>query len=270
MSMLQALILSVVEGLTEYLPISSTGHLIITSSAMGIAEQQFTKDFTVIVQFGAILSVLLLYWRRFVTSRDLYVKLFVAFLPAALIGLAVKKQIDLLLDNVFVVGVTLLLGGIILLFADRWFARQEERLKTSGKGGVDTLTKKEAGLIGLIQCLAFVPGTSRSAASILGGLTQGLTRQAAAEFSFLLGVPTLTAATAWKVLKICKTGGFESSHLSLIIVGNIVSFIVGAIAIKGFISFLTRRGFFLFGVYRIIVGALLILWILTGHHVENL
>jgi len=268
MTTLQAVILAIVEGLTEYLPISSTGHLIVTSSMMGIASQEFTKDFTVIVQFGAILSVLALYWRRFLTSRAIYYKILAAFLPAAIIGFAIKKKIDALLDNATVVAITLIAGGIVLLFIDRFFANQEKNLASSGTGGIDELDYKRAGIIGLAQCFAFLPGTSRSAASIVGGLATKLTREAAAEFSFLLAVPTLAAATAYKCLHIYKN--IQPDQISVLVIGNVISFIVGAITIKTFLKFLTRHGFFWFGVYRIIAGALILGLILLGHQLQTL
>ena len=268
MNTMQAIILAIVEGLTEYLPISSTGHLILTSSLMGIGDQQFTKDFTIIVQFGAILSVLVLYWRRFVTSKEIYLKLFIAFLPAAMIGLAVKSKIDALLDDVNVVAVSLIVGGAVLLFVDRFFAKQEAELEKSGQGKVADITLKQSLIIGFCQCLAFIPGMSRSASSIVGGLGVKLTRKAAAEFSFLLAVPTLTAATGYKMLKLYKT--IEPSQISILLIGNLVSFAVGLLAIKVFIEFLTRRGFFIFGVYRIIAGVIILLLIASGHQLHVL
>lgn len=264
MTILQAIILAIVEGLTEYLPVSSTGHLILTSSFMGIANQPFTKDFTIIVQFGAILSVLVVYWRRFLASKEIYFKLLVAFLPAAVVGLLIKNKIDAILDNVTVVAVSLIVGGIALLFVDRIFKRTENSVATAG----DRVTYPQAAFIGLSQCLAFVPGVSRSAASIIGGLTMKLDRQAAAEFSFLLAVPTLTAATGFKLLKIYKT--IEPSQISILLIGNAVAFVVGLLAIKGFIHFLTRRGFFIFGVYRIIVGVLILILLAAGHDLSVL
>jgi undecaprenyl-diphosphatase len=265
---LQAIILSIVEGLTEYLPISSTGHMIITSSFMGIASDEFTKNFTIIVQFGAILSVLAIYWRRFFTSKKIYLNLLVAFLPAAVIGLAVKKKIDLLLDNATVVASTLIIGGFVLIFIDRFFAEQESILSENKQGKLNDLDFRRAGLIGFAQCLAFIPGTSRSAASIIGGLGAKLTREAAAEFSFLLAVPTLTAATAYKVLHIYKT--IQPDQVSILVIGNIISFIVGAITIKTFLNYLTKHGFFWFGVYRILVGTIILGLLLSGHSLETL
>jgi undecaprenyl-diphosphatase len=236
---------------------------------MGIAENQFTKDFTVIVQFGAILSVLVLYWRRFIQEWSLYLKLLAGFIPVAIIGFALKSRIDALLDNVAVVAVALIVGGIVLIFVDRWFEKQEKQLAASGGGGIETLSMKQAAAIGLMQCLALIPGVSRSAASIIGGLAAKLNRQAAAEFSFLLAVPTLTAASCYKLLKILKTQQtLEPDQLSAILTGNVVSFIVGMITIKAFVGFLTRRGFFAFGVYRIALGAILLALIASGHKIS--
>lgn len=266
MTTFQAIVLAVIEGLTEYLPISSTGQMIVVSSFMGIAADQFTKDFTVIVQFGAILAVLVLYWRRFIESQHLYLKLFIAFLPTVIIGFLVKTQVDSMLDNVIVVATTQILGGIVLLFVDRWFSQQEKRLQETGGGKIDGLDMKRLSIIGLMQCLAFIPGMSRSASTIIGGLFAGLTRQSAAEFSFLLAVPTLTAATAWKSLKIYET--IEPEQIDILLLGNIVAFFVAMITIKLFVGFLTKHGFFVFGIYRIILGASILLLLFTGHRLD--
>jgi undecaprenyl-diphosphatase len=263
MNMLHAIILSIVEGLTEFLPVSSTGHMIITSWFLGINEVQFVKDFTVIVQFGAILSVLVLYWRRFLVSYPFYVKLLVGFLPAAVIGFAVKKKIDLILGDVRIVGWALVLGGVVLLLIDRVFKEQEARLEREGSGHIATLTYVQALAIGFFQCLAFIPGVSRSASSIIGALGMKLNRTAAAEFSFFLAVPTLTAATAYKCLKIAPT--LTAADLPVLLVGNVIAFIVGCLAIRSFVKFLTRHGFFIFGVYRIVVGVLILVLVAMGH-----
>lgn len=263
MELWHAIVLAIIEGLTEYLPVSSTGHMIISSALMGINESSFTKDFTIIVQFGAILSVLVLYWRRFLSSWGFYKKLFVAFLPAAALGFLVKDVIDALLGDVTVVALTLIAGGVVLIFVDRWFARQEERLTEAHAGSIDQLTYGQALAIGLSQCLAFIPGVSRSAASIVGGLSTKLTRKAAAEFSFFLAVPTLSAATLVKCLKIFKT--IEPAQVTTLLIGNLVAFVVGVITIKAFIGFLTKRGFLYFGIYRILIGAILLAFILGGH-----
>ncbi|RYZ75542.1 MAG: undecaprenyl-diphosphate phosphatase [Proteobacteria bacterium] len=268
MTTLQAVILAIVEGLTEYLPISSTGHLIITSWIMGINENPFVKDFTVIVQFGAILSVLVLYWKRFLTGIPFYIKLFIAFLPAAGLGFLLKDKIDLLLGDIRVVALALIVGGIALIGIDRVFAKQEKWLKETDAGHIESLTYVQAALIGAIQCLAFIPGVSRSASTIIGGLSVKLTRKAAAEFSFFLAVPTLTAATGYKLLKILPT--VTADQIPMLLIGNVIAFIVGCLSIKAFVGFLTRRGFFVFGVYRIIVGALILLALAFGSEMRML
>jgi undecaprenyl-diphosphatase len=252
----QALILAVVEGVTEYLPISSTGHLIITSALMNLNEDNFVKSFNIIVQFGAILSVVVLYWRRLIAPLSFYIKIGVGFLPAAVLGVLVKNKIDAILGRVEIVGATLLLGGLILIWIDRRTEKFDE-----GKS-VELLTYKNAFLIGLCQCFAFIPGVSRSAASILGGLGVGLSRKEAAEFSFFLAVPTLTGATVLKVHKLLPT--ITSDQIGLLVFGNVVSFILGCLAIKTFIEYLSKRGFFVFGIYRVIVGFLVFLMLYSG------
>lgn len=256
MSIFQAILLAIVEGITEFLPISSTGHMILTSSLLGIASDEFTKNFTVIIQFGAILSVVVLYWRKFIQSVDFYLKLLVAFLPAAVFGFLLNDYIDSLLENVLVVACTLLAGGIFLLFIDKLFpsaddANTEQEIKYPS-----------AFKIGLFQVIAMIPGVSRSAATIVGGLSQKLTRKNAAEFSFFLAVPTMFAATSYKLLKMYKT--IQHEQINVLIVGNIVAFIVALIAIRSFISFLTKHGFKAFGYYRIAVGLIIILLYLFG------
>lgn len=252
MSIFQAIILAIIEGLTEFLPVSSTGHMIIGSSILGIAENPFVKNYTVIIQFGAILSVLVLYWKRFLKSIDFYVKLFVAFIPAAIIGFLASDYIDMLLENVIVVAVTLLLGGIFLLFVDKIFEQNEKNPDSEPN-------LKSAFIIGVFQVIAMIPGVSRSAATIIGGLTQKLTRKAAAEFSFFLAVPTMFAATSYKLLKIYQSEtGFTSHDIQILAVGNIVAFVVALLAIKLFIGFLTKHGFKVFGWYRIVVGLVIL------------
>jgi undecaprenyl-diphosphatase len=257
----QAFILAIIEGLTEFLPVSSTGHMIIGSSLMGIASDDFTKTFTVTIQFGAILSVLVLYWRKFLPvkgetrqSFDFYKKLLIAFIPSVVIGVLFKKYIDLLLEDVIVVAIALLLGGIVFLMLDKWFAGAEKR-------GTDELrSDKNALVIGLFQVISMIPGVSRSAATIIGGLSQGLNKKAAAEFSFFLAVPTMFGATVKDLYDFyTEGGGFGEGELKLLIFGNIVAFIVAMIAIKSFIAFLTKNGFKVFGYYRIIVGSLILI-----------
>jgi undecaprenyl-diphosphatase len=265
MGILEAVILAIIEGLTEFLPISSTGHMIIASSFMGISSEAFTKLFTVNIQFGAILSVVVLYWRRFFQSFEFYFKLLVAFIPAAFVGLFLGDMIDAMLENVLVVAIMLILGGIVLLFVDKWFAKNEipnELPNTSEK----TVTYPIALVIGLFQCIAAVfPGTSRSAATIIGGMQQGLTRKTAAEFSFFLAVPTMFAASAYKLLKHYKAVNkanlpfFQGEELQMLLLGNALAFVVAMLAIKFFVGFLTKYGFKMFGYYRIILGIIIIL-----------
>ncbi len=262
MELWQAIILAVVEGLTEYLPISSTGHIIVAAGLMGINENAFVKDYTVMVQFGAILSVVFLYWRRFVQGIGLYKKLAIAFLPAAAIGFAVKDRIDALLGDVAVVAWAFILGGVVLILADRWFKAAPNQDGSGSPSQLDSLSGKGAAVVGIFQCIAFIPGVSRSAATILGGLAQRLDRKAAAEFSFLLAVPTLTAAGAYKLLKILPT--IQAEQVTSLVVGNFVSFVVGVITIKAFIGYLSRKGFLVFGIYRILVGVALLAWLMSG------
>jgi undecaprenyl-diphosphatase len=257
MDIVKAIILAVIEGITEFLPISSTGHMIIGSSLMGIASDPFTKMFTVAIQLGAILSVLVLYWRRFLQSFDFYIKLFVAFLPAALIGFLFNDQIDLLLERVDVVAYMLIAGGIFFLFMDSMFRKNEESDKS--------INYATGFRIGLFQIIAMVPGVSRSAATIVGGMAQGLNKKTAAEFSFFLAVPTMLAATVYKMYKYISDGGvFGSAEILMLSVGNGVAFIVAMLAIRSFIQFLTRHGFKVFGYYRIILGVLILILLYSG------
>lgn len=280
MTVLQTIILAIVEGLTEFLPVSSTGHMIITQSLLGIPSDEFVKAFTVIIQFGAILSVVVLYWRRFfrldhslaperasnvqrfLHKWNFYYKLLVAFLPAMVIGGLLNSVIDRLLGSVMVVAVMLVLGGVFMLFCDRLFDKGRENT---------VLTTRRALYIGLFQCIAMIPGVSRSMATIVGGMAQKLTRKDAAEFSFFLAVPTMFAATCLDVLKMMlrmhETGdtGVFVDHLGTLLLGSVVAFFVALLAIKGFVAFLTKYGFRAFGVYRIIVGGFIIVWLLLGH-----
>ena len=249
MNLIQAIILAIIEGITEYLPISSTGHMIIGSSVMGISELDFTKVFEVNIQFGAILSVLVLYWRKFLQSFEFYAKLLAAFIPAAIIGFLLNDFIDSLLESVAVVAVSMVVGGFILIFIDKYF---------ENKATKDNISYPDAVKIGLFQCIAMIPGVSRSAASIIGGMFQGLSRKDSAEFSFFLAVPTMFAASAYKLL----------NELQLLAVGNIVAFIVAMLAIKFFISYLQKYGFKIFGYYRIIVGLIILVLLATGYELK--
>ncbi|PKO98849.1 MAG: UDP-diphosphatase [Bacteroidetes bacterium HGW-Bacteroidetes-9] len=254
MTTLQAIIIAIVEGITEFLPVSSTGHMIITQELLGMEINDFVKAFTVNIQFGAILSVIVLYWKRFFQTLDFYFKLFVAFIPAAVIGLLLSDFIDSLLENVVVVAVMLVLGGIVLLFVDKWFNKPAKD---------QTITYPTALKIGFYQCIAMIPGVSRSAATIIGGMTQKLDRKTAAEFSFFLAVPTMFAAAGYKLVQNYKT--ISAENIDTLILGNVVAFIVAMLAIKFFISFLTKHGFKVFGYYRIVVGLIILVMIAMGY-----
>lgn len=275
MDILSSIIIAIVEGLTEFLPVSSTGHMIITEKLLGVPADDFVKAFTVIIQFGAILSVVCLYWRRFfrlnhapapegasplrrfLHKYDFYWKLLVAFIPAAVIGLAFGDVVDSLLENVVVVAIMLILGGIFMLFCDKIF----------NHGSDDTvLTEKRALRIGLFQCIAMIPGVSRSMATIVGGMSQRLTRRAAAEFSFFLAVPTMLAATGYEVLKLFLSdkSAVLANNVTTLIIGNVVAFVVALLAIKFFINFVTKYGFKAFGWYRIIVGSAILIMLACG------
>jgi undecaprenyl-diphosphatase len=253
MSYLDAIILAIVEGLTEFLPVSSTGHMIVAAGLLGIEPTDFTKTFTVAIQLGAILSVVVLYWKRFFKSFAFYVKLLIAFLPAAIVGLLAGDEIDALLERVDVVAYALIAGGIFFLFVDQMFHDAEET-------GSSEVTTRNALMVGLFQLIALIPGVSRSASTIIGGLTQKLNKTTAAEFSFFLAVPTMAAATGYKLLKFVLDGkSFTGNEIGMLAVGNIVAFIVALIAIRSFISFLTRHGFKWFGYYRIAAGVVILL-----------
>ncbi len=255
MEIIEAVILAIIEGLTEFLPVSSTGHMILGSSAMGIQHNEFVKMFTVAIQFGAILSVLVLYYKRFLKSFDFYLKLLIAFIPAAVIGFLLNDYIDALLESSLTVAISLLLGGIVLVFVDRWFPAE----------GKEELDNKDALSVGFFQVIAMIPGVSRSAATIIGGLTRKMSRKAAAEFSFFLAVPTMLAATGYKMLKYHLDFGFKAEDIQPLLIGNVIAFVVAMIAIKGFIGFLTRYGFKAFGYYRIILGAAILILLAMGY-----
>ncbi len=277
MSIIETIILAIVEGLTEFLPVSSTGHMIITRDLLGMeANDPFINAFIVIIQFGAILSVVTLYWKRFfrldhtpapagstsvrafLHKWDFYWKLLVAFIPAAVIGLLANHLIEKMLGSVVVVAVMLVIGGVFMLFCDRLFNHGSESTP---------LTEKRALRVGLFQCIAMIPGVSRSMATIVGGMAQGLTRKRAAEFSFFLAVPTMFAATCLDVFKLIKDGGVEalSAHVPTLLLGSGVAFVVALLAMKWFVAFLTKYGFKAFGVYRIIVGGAILIWLMVGH-----
>ena len=279
MTWLETIIIAIVEGLTEFLPVSSTGHMIITQNLLGIPQgDPFVHAFTFIIQFGAILSVVCLYWKRFFQFDHtpapigsslfgrlkhryrFYWLLLVGVLPAVVIGLLAKKSglLDWLLDSVEVVAVMLVLGGVFMLFCDRLFNKGSDTNK---------LTEKRAFFIGLYQCISVIPGVSRSMATIVGGMAQGLTRKRAAEFSFFLAVPTMAGATLLDLLDLLKEdAAWATTHnIMMLILGCVVAFIVALLAMKWFVAFLTKYGFKAFGIYRIIVGGIIIVLLLTGH-----
>lgn len=291
LSIFEVIVIAIVEGLTEFLPVSSTGHMIIAQNLLGVKSTEFVKAFTVIIQFGAILSVVWLYRKRFfrlnpvkvfdaeatagkgtsaklaiwakrsLQKFDFYWKLLVAFIPAVVLGFLFSDKIDQLLESVTVVAVMLVVGGVFMLFCDKIFDKGSENT---------VLTEKRAFNIGLFQCIAMIPGVSRSMATIVGGMAQRLTRKQAAEFSFFLAVPTMFAATAYKMLKLFLDGGTEIivNNMPALIIGNVVAFVVALLAIKFFISFVTKYGFKAFGWYRIVVGGLILIMLLTGHTLE--
>ena len=277
MSVFETIIIAIVEGLTEFLPVSSTGHMIIAQNLLGVESTEFVKAFTFIIQFGAILSVVVLYWKRFFQLNhtpapegstaiqrflhkfDFYWKLFVAFIPAAVLGLLFSDAIDAMLESVVVVAVMLVIGGVFMLFCDKIF----------NKGSESTpFTEKRAFMVGLFQCISMIPGVSRSMATIVGGMSQGLTRKAAAEFSFFLAVPTMFGATLYKMYKLLKEGGIEliTDNLTVLVVGNVVAFVVAMLAIKGFIKYVQKYGFVAFGWSRIFVGGIILVMLLLGYN----
>ncbi len=262
MDLLQAIIIAIVEGLTEYLPVSSTGHMIFTSSFFGIEKEEFVKLFQVSIQFGAILAVVVLYWKKFFDFSKLqfFIKLACAVVPALILGKLFDDKIEAVLEHPTPIAIVLIIGGIVLLFIDRFFQNPTIHKE-------EDITIKKAVTIGFWQCLAMMPGTSRSAASIIGGMQQGLSRQAAAEFSFFLAVPTMLAVTCYSVfLKTYDKSGLKGFELILkseentkmFIVGNVVAFVVAVLAIKFFIEIIKKYGFKPWGWYRIIAGILLL------------
>ncbi len=285
MTLIQTVIIAIVEGLTEFLPVSSTGHMLIAENLLGVQNSAFVRAFTVIIQFGAILSVVVLYWKRFFRLDNtpapagsskwqkikhrwyFYWLLIVAFIPTGVVGLIVKKSgmIDFMLtpeNAIWIVPIMLVIGGIFMLFCDRIFNKGKEENK---------VTEKRAFWIGLIQCISMIPGTSRSMMTIVGGMCQKLTRRRAAEFSFFLAVPTMAAATGMDLLELfigdeaVGTAWATSENITMLLIGSVVAFIVALFAMKWFVNFLSKYGFKWFGFYRIIVGGFILVWMLTGH-----
>ena len=276
LTILEAIIIAIVEGLTEFLPVSSTGHMIITQNVLGVESTPFVTAFTVIIQFGAILSVICLYWRRFfypIAERkgvsywramfDFYARLVVGVLPAAVLGLVFNDAIEANFGNVQLVAWMLIVGGVFMLFCDRIFNKGSEATR---------LTYKRALVIGLVQCISMIPGVSRSMATIVGGMSQRLTRKAAAEFSFFLAVPTMFGATCLETYKMISHGSgsllMQGNNLETLIVGSVVAFVVAILAIKFFINYVTKYGFKAFGWYRIVVGGVILLMLALGYELK--
>jgi undecaprenyl-diphosphatase len=261
MTIFQAIIIAIVEGITEFLPISSTGHMVITSAIMHIDDDAFTKYFEVCIQLGAIISVLVLYFKKFIDFKNpsFYLKLIIAVIPSLVLGKLLNDFIDDNLGKPLIIALVMIAGGVLLLFVDRWFNQPTHHT-------TNEIDNKLAFKIGLFQCLAIIfPGLSRSAATIIGGMSQKISREAAAEFSFFLAVPTMFAATAYKSLTYIKENGmFNSDQLVTLGVGNLVAFIVALLAIKFFISFVKEKGFRLFGIYRILLGVIVLILIKFG------
>jgi undecaprenyl-diphosphatase len=256
MSIIQAVILAIIEGLTEFLPVSSTGHMILAGALMDIKDHDFEKTFEIGIQLGAILAVLAIYYKKFLKGFDIYIKLGIAFIPTGIIGFLAYKTIKAYLFNPYTVSIALIGGGILLILLDKWTEKKE-----SAYASLEDVSYMGALKIGFIQCLSMIPGVSRSAATIFGGVSSGFNRTQAAEFSFLLAIPTMFAATGYDLY---KTGlGFTSEQINILAIGTIVAFIVAIIAIKAFISFLTKYGFKHFGYYRIAVGILFLIFALS-------
>ena len=254
MTIWETVVLSIIEGLTEFLPISSTGHMILASTAMGIHENEFVKTFEIAIQLGAILAIALMYIRRFFQTLTIYYKLFIAFLPTAIVGLLAYKYIKAYLFNAQVVAISLIIGGVILILIDKWVFQ-----KSSKAADLNEIPYKNAFFIGLMQCLSMIPGTSRAAATIVGGVVNGLDKKQATEFSFLLAVPTMVAATGYDLLK--TPVQFTQDQLLLLLLGLVLAFISAWFAVKIFLKIIEKYGFKPFGYYRIILGVAFLIFV---------
>lgn len=257
MSYLQALILAIIEGITEFLPVSSTGHMILADSIMHIKDQEFAKTFEIVIQLGAILSVLTIYYKRFLVSTQIYIKLFVAFLPTAVIGFLAYKSIKFYLFNPFTVSVSLIIGGVILILLDKWTEKQSTK-----HINIEDVSIINAFKIGMFQCISMIPGVSRAAATIFGGVFAGFNRMQAAEFSFLLAIPTMFAASGLDLIQ--EKDNIHSDDIQILLFGGLIAFIVALVAVKAFVGFLTKYGFKHFGYYRILIGVLFLILSFTG------
>lgn len=281
MTFLDAILTAIVEGLTEFLPVSSTGHMILLNSVLGNGEDEFTKTFEIFIQLGAILAIVALYARRFLLQGKIYLKLFapkkgivafkmemsfkweiylkllVAFLPSAVLGFIFYRIIKTYLFNHWVVAVSLILGGIVLIWLDKRMTLHEQ-----GADELDHLSYRTAFFIGLFQCISMVPGVSRAAATIIGGMANGLSKKSAAEFSFLLAIPTMAAASGYDLLKF--EGTITGGQWQLLAIGFVVAFVTALVAVKWFVALLERHGFTGFGYYRIAIGLLFLAFAVWG------
>jgi undecaprenyl-diphosphatase len=249
MDFLHIVLLSLVEGLTEFIPVSSTGHMILTASLFRIPKSEFLKSFEIAIQLGAIAAVLVLYYDRFIKSLDIYLKLGIAFIPTGIVGFLAYKTIKAVLFNPYVVSISLIVGGIVMILVDRWVEKRESVWKSA-----EDISYKNAFFIGLIQCVSMIPGVSRAAATILGGVVNGFDKKQATEFSFLLAVPTMAAATGYDLLKNAKA--FSADEFQALGLGLVLAFVSALLAIRVFIRLVERYGFAGFGWYRIVVGML--------------
>lgn len=253
MDLLHSIIIAIIEGITEFLPISSTGHMILASSAMHISESEFVKTFEIAIQLGAILAIAFMYIKRFFRGIDIYIKLFIAFVPTAIVGFTAYKFIKGYLFNPVVVSVSLIVGGIVLVWIDKWMLNKKSNIES-----VEKIANKNAFFIGLIQCISMVPGVSRAAATIIGGVLNKLDKKQATEFSFLLAVPTMFAATGYDLLK--TPVSFSSYEIMLLLVGLVVAFITAWFAVKIFLKIVENYGFKYFGYYRILLGIIFLIF----------
>jgi len=259
MSIIQAIIIAIVEGITEFLPISSTAHMKFTNPLIGVQESTFREMFEVVIQLAAILSVVVLYWKKFFDFKKIsfYIKLIIALIPAVIFGALFKKYIDAALNNLVFIAFVMIAGGVVLLFIDRFF-------KKSTIHGEPQISNKNAFVIGCFQVLSIIfPGLSRSAATIIGGMSQKLDRSTAAEFSFFLAVPTMLAASVKSFYDVYKTNPevLAKDNMSVLLIGSIIAFIVALLAVKFFIGYLQKHGFKLFGYYRIAIGVIVLIMI---------
>lgn len=255
MSLFESIIIAIIEGLTEFLPISSTGHMILASSAMNIAEDEFVKTFEIVIQLGAILAIALMYIRRFLHGPEIYYKLFVAFVPTAIVGFIAYDFIKEVLFNPITVSISLIVGGVILILIDKWLINTQRKTED-----LENISYKNSFYIGLVQCLSMIPGTSRAAATIIGGVLNGLDKKQATEFSFLLAVPTMFAASGYDLIK--TNIDFSQDQMIMLASGLVIAFVSAWIAVKIFVQLVNRYGFKHFGYYRIILGVLF-LWFMV-------